>query len=106
MNEIRQEDGFKVMSPWAEADPVPARGISDRIDSLRGKTIGLFCNSKRAARLILESVEKWMAERYPETVVSWYISSIPNVPEMESKNSGKFEKWLGSVDGVILAVGD
>jgi hypothetical protein len=27
---------YEVISPWAEADPVPFRGISPRLDSLAG----------------------------------------------------------------------
>ena len=55
---------------------------------------------------MLDSVENWMAEHHPETELSWYFSSVPNVPEIESSNSNVFETWLDSVDGVILAVGD
>ena len=40
---------YEVLSPWAEADPVPLSGISPRLEDMTGKKIGLFCNSKRAA---------------------------------------------------------
>jgi hypothetical protein len=106
MKTIQESEGLGVLSPWADADPLPARGITERIDHMNGKNIGLFCNSKRAARLMLETVESWIEEHYSETGTSWYVSSIPNVPEIESKNRESFEKWLDSVDGVILAVGD
>lgn len=106
MSPFQESEGFRVMSRWADADPMTPRGISERISDRKGKNIGLFCNSKRAARLMLETVASWMAEHYPGTRTSWYVSSIPNVPEIETKNKEEFEKWLASVDGVILAVGD
>ena len=31
---------FEVLSPWAEVDPVPLKGISPRLKSLEGKKIG------------------------------------------------------------------
>ena len=45
---------YEVLSPWAVVDPVPLRGLASRLDSLDGKTIGLFKNFKRAAGPILE----------------------------------------------------
>jgi hypothetical protein len=30
---------YDVLSPWAEVDPLPLRGISPRLDSLSGKKI-------------------------------------------------------------------
>ena len=47
-----------MLSPWAEADPVPARGITPRLDTLEGKTIGMFANGKRAAVPLLEALER------------------------------------------------
>jgi len=49
---------YEVLNPWAEADPVPLRGISPRVKSLDGKTIGLLENLKPAARSILTVLEE------------------------------------------------
>jgi len=38
---------FEVLSPWADVDPIPLRGISPRLSSLAGKKIGIFVNPKR-----------------------------------------------------------
>ena len=43
MSETNQ---YEVLNPWAESDPVPMRGISPRLDTMEGKTIGLFQNSE------------------------------------------------------------
>jgi hypothetical protein len=104
--QLQATSELNVLSPWADADPVPLSGISERLESLQGKTIGLFCNSKRAARPMLEAVENYISDHYPDTKTSWYVYSIPNVPEMESPNKDKFRQWLATVDGVVLAVGD
>ena len=97
---------YEVLSPWAEADPVPLSGISPRLEDMTGKKIGLFCNSKRAARLMLTSIESKLKERFPSLSTGWYDATIPNVPEIESVNREKFIEWVKGVDAVILAVGD
>ena len=97
---------YEVLSPWAEADPVPLSGISPRLEDMTGKKIGLFCNSKRAARLMLTSIEKRLKERFPSVSTGWYEATTPNIPEIESINKEKFIEWVRGVDAVILAVGD
>lgn len=97
---------YEVLSPWAEADPVPLSGITPRLEDLAGKKIGLFCNSKRAARLMLTSIENKLKERFPSVTTAWYDATIPNIPEIESINKEKFMEWVRGVDAVILAVGD
>jgi len=90
---------YEVLSPWAEADPVPIRGLTaPRLNDLEGKKIGLYRNDKRAAGPILNVIEKKLKERFPGLQVSWYTSQKTDVPE--------FEDWLKSVDAVVAAVGD
>ena len=97
---------YEVLSPWAEVDPVPLRGISPRLDSLAGKKIGLFANFKRAARPIQAEVEKRLKERFPGIETSLFDSSLPNVDETETANKEKFTAWAKEMDAVIAAVGD
>lgn len=97
---------YDVLSPWAEADPVPLSGIARRLEDIAGKKIGLFCNSKRAARLMLTSIENKLKEKFTSVSTSWYDATIPNIPEIESTNKEKFIEWVKGVDAVILAVGD
>ena len=55
----KSEPQYPVLSPWAETDPIPLRGLSaSRVDTLAGKKIGLFVNYKRADRHIAESIER------------------------------------------------
>ncbi len=101
------EPQYQVLSPWAEADPTPLRGLSaPRLDTLAGKKIGLFVNYKRAARPIAESVERRLKAMYPDAQISYFISPEWNVSVAETKNKDKFEAWAKGVNAVILSVGD
>jgi hypothetical protein len=99
MNSSDGQGMYEVMSPWAEADPVPPKGLTaPRLDSLVGKKIGLYRNDKRAAQPILTILEKKLKEKFPTSQISWYNTHQTNVPE--------FDDWLKSVDAVVAAVGD
>jgi len=102
---------YEVLNPWAEADPVPLRGISPRVTDLTGKTIGLFCASyKVASRPILMVVEEKLKEKFPTSKFSWFEAGH-NLEVTETKVTGtedkaRFEEWVKGVDAVITAVGD
>jgi hypothetical protein len=97
---------YEVLSPWADVDPVPLRGINSRPKDLAGKKIGLFLNEKRAAYLALSAFEKELLERIPTATTSWYECTGHNIPEMITEGKAKFEAWVGSVDAVVLSVAD
>lgn len=107
---LSAEDGadnqYEVLSPWAEVDPIPVRGISPRVNTLEGKKIGLFANFKRAARPIQAEIEKRLKEKYPDCEISLFDSRLPNVTETETVNKEKFTAWAKEMDAVIAAVGD
>lgn len=97
---------YEVLSPWADADPVPLRGITPRPKDLAGKKIGLFLNEKRAAFLLLSAFEKELLERFPTATTSWYECTGHNIPEALTDGMPKFEAWVGGVDAVVLSVAD
>jgi len=97
---------YEVLSPWAEVDPIPLRGISPRLDTLAGKKIGLFANFKRAAKPITDEVERKLKAKYPDIQTSLFDSTLPNVTETETVNKEKFTAWAKGVDAVVGAVGD
>jgi hypothetical protein len=97
---------FEVLSPWADADPIPLRGISPRISTLAGKKIGLFVNPKRAAMPIAESIQKRLKTMYPDVQTIMFHSTEPNVNEIETKNKEKFTAWVKGLDAAIAVVGD
>jgi hypothetical protein len=97
---------YEVLSPWAEADPVPLHGLAPRLDKLDGKKIGLLCNNKRAAPLILNATEKLLNEKYPTATISRFTASSFSVSLLEKDREGEFNDWLKGVDAVIASVGD
>ena len=106
-NKPTPEARYSVLNPWAEADPIPLKGLtSPRADNLVGKKIGLFVNYKRAARPIAESVERRLKSMYPDAQISYFFSPEWNVSVVETKNKDKFKEWAQGVNAVILSVGD
>ncbi|OGO18038.1 MAG: hypothetical protein A2Z15_05965 [Chloroflexi bacterium RBG_16_50_11] len=97
---------YEVLSPWAEADPIPLKGLSPRLDKLDGKKIGLLCNNKRAAPLILDATEKLIKKKFPTATVSRFFARSFSVSSLEKDREAEFNKWLKGVDAVIAAVGD
>jgi hypothetical protein len=97
---------FEVLSPWADADPVPLKGLTQRIGDLSGKKIGLLRNGKRAAEPILTVVEKLLRNKFPTAEFIWFRGKTFSVSELEKDRRPEFEDWIKSVDAVIAAVGD
>ncbi|MBI4295715.1 MAG: hypothetical protein HY667_01215 [Chloroflexi bacterium] len=98
---------YDVLSPWAEVDAIPLKGISPRLPDLAGKKIGLFCNSKRASKPILTVVEGKLRERFPTIETSYYVAHEAfTTPQMEGRDRDRFVKWIKGVDAVIGAIGD
>ena len=97
---------FEVLSPWADVDPIPLRGISPRIPTLAGKKIGLFVNPKRAAMPIAQSIDGRLKAMYPDIQTTMYRNVGANTSEMETNNREKFAAWVKGLDAVIAVVGD
>ena len=106
MNADKIDASYEVLSPWAEADPIPLKGLSPRLEELAGKKIGLLCNNKRAAPIILDITEGILKERYPTTEISRFNSRSFSVSSLERDRKEDFDSWINSVDAVILSVGD
>ncbi|MFH1651858.1 MAG: hypothetical protein ABID87_07165 [Chloroflexota bacterium] len=97
---------YEVLSPWADVDPVPLRGISPRLDDLTGKTIGLFSsNHKPASTPILKVVEKNLRERFPSLKFRWFFFDY-NLRLGETEEYGRFQAWVKGIDAAVAAVGD
>jgi hypothetical protein len=109
MNHTESAVQYEVLSPWAEADPIPSIGISPRPKALDGKKIGLFYNVKRASQPMLTVVERKMKERFPTCEIRWYANLLlpgHGVSELAGAEKAKFEDWAKGVDAVVGAVGD
>lgn len=108
MNTSRVNGQYEVLSPWAEADPIPLRGLTPRVTNLEGKKIGLYQNGKRAAGPIISVVEQRLMARFPTLK---FLPFRPNLSPAsadvtEPEKTDKFGDWVNEVDTVILAVGD
>ena len=97
---------YEVMSPWAEADSIPLKGISPRLASIDWKKIGLFRNFKQAARPYADVMEAILKERYPNSKIIRYDSDGANVLETETENKARFEQWAKNVDAGIFLFGN
>lgn len=103
----KPEIQYQVLSPWAEVDPMPLKGLTaPRVNNLASKKIGLFVNYKRAARPSAEAVEKQMKAKYPDAEISYYESRDWNVNVIETKDKDKFTAWVKGLDAIIATIGD
>jgi hypothetical protein len=98
-------DQYEVLSPWAEADLIPQRGLSPRVRDLAGKKIGLFVNGKIAANPIQNVIENNLKEQFPTSEITRFLH-IPNLSVVETENKARYEDWLKGIDTLIAAVGD
>jgi hypothetical protein len=106
MSADKESNSYEVLSPWAEADPISLKGLAPRLTDLTGRKIGLLCNNKRAAPLILNAAERVLKERFPTSEISWFRTRSFSVSSLEPDNVAKFEDWINRVDAVVSAVGD
>lgn len=108
MGEMRNSGAaFEVLSPWAEADPIPLKAISPRLPDLSGKKIGLFASSKPAAPRMMTVLEEKLRKRYPSSEISRY-NARESFVVLQTKGGDKerFEEWVKGVDAIVAAVGD
>ena len=110
---------YEVLSPWADADTVPPRGIAERVAGLEGKIIGLFHHTKIAGPPMLAVVERKLKARFPTAEFRYFRFSrtgdiedrfdrigLPEDALQESRELERFEDWVKGVDAVVGAVGD
>ena len=103
---MEKKNQYDILSPWAEADPVPLKGISPRLASLEGKKIGLFQNFKQASKQMTLTIEKKLKEKFADLETSIFDSTDQNVLVTETDNKAAFEEWASEIDAAILLVGN
>jgi hypothetical protein len=102
MSNETKEATFTALNPIGELDAEPEyQGIRPRLDTLDGKTIGIFDNSKRSAPYVLGKVEKLLQERYPKTKINWFRKGTYKDVLWDEER-----EWARGVDGVIGMFGD
>ena len=98
---------YTVLSPWAASEAQQPRGLSPRLDTLSGKTIGLYAHFKGHAIKILDEIAKEISKSYPDVTFTHFqylkeITEIIDDPEW----SVKAAEWARGCDAVITAYGD
>lgn len=98
---------YTVLSPWAKVGAEKTIALNPRLDTIDGKTIGMFSHFKGHSPYILKEVENEILKTHPTTKFSYFqyprdTSEVRNDPDYLSK----FKEWLSGVDGVIAAYGD
>jgi hypothetical protein len=102
------DNTYEVLSPWADVDPIPLKGITPRVSDLAGKKIGLAFNFKGAARPLLSVVERKLKERFPTCETSWFniLSRNERSPSDMKLFEEEYAEWAKGLDTVVTAVGD
>lgn len=98
---------YTVLSPWAEVSSTQVCALNPRLDTLNGRTIGMFSHFKGHSPYILREVEKEILKKYPEARFS-YLQYPKDTREIkdDAEFQPAFKAWLDGVDGVIAAYGD
>lgn len=98
---------FTALSPWAEVDMSDARALCPRLDTLDGKTIGMFSHFKGHSPIILKEVEKEIRKKYPRAKFTYLMYPKDTIEICDDPEFlPRFQEWAAGVDGVIAAYGD
>lgn len=93
---------YTVLSPWAQSDHLEKSPINPRLDTLAGKTIGLYASFKEYHPFFMREVERQLAAQYPDTKFSHYTYVVDTQEiDRDPVNFPVFQKWLSGVDAVI-----
>ena len=106
MSAEKTSPSYEVLSPWAEADPIPWRGINPRLTDLAGKKIGLLGNSKRTSQPSLKVVADRLKKKYPTISFSSFANLKANERSLATDYKDEFEQFIKGVDAVIASYGD
>jgi hypothetical protein len=78
----------QVLSPWADADPVPARGITERLDDLNGKKNRVVLQRETSGLSDVTSNRKVDEQAFPEDrdqLVSCVRRKCPRIREQRER---------------------
>lgn len=97
---------YTVLSPWAEVDQSQLYGLSPRLDTLNGKTIGMFGDFMKVATFMLQVVEKHIRQKFPEAKFSYfrYDTETTDIAK-DAAVAEEFHNWLAGVDCVLAFYG-
>lgn len=101
------KERFVVHSPWAEVDTSGSCALNPRLETLNGKTIGMFASFKGHYITILEELEKEIIKYYPEIKFSHIVYKRDTIEIVDDPDFlQEFKEWVDGVDAVISSNGD
>ena len=93
---------FTVLSPWAKTENTVKKPINPRLDTLQGKTVGLYASFKEYHPFFMQELEKQMRQECPETFFSHFTYTVDTQQiDEDPENFPAFKKWLDKVDAVV-----
>ncbi len=99
-------DILQALSPWSEIDASIIAGLSPRLDTLEGKTIGLFSDFMVLASHMLRTVEKRLAERYPTAKFSFLQYTVETAAiDSDETFRAEFDAWAAQTDCILAFYG-
>lgn len=97
---------LSALSPWAAVDTAGMTGLSPRLDTLEGKTIGMFGDFMISATYMLNAVEEELQTRYPTAKFSYFMYEKETKRlDLDEELRGEFLSWLDGVDCVLSFFG-
>ena len=100
---------YEVLNPYGEIIALPISAIKPRVDTLEGKTIGLFDNGKLANPAVLGRLEELLKAKYPTAKFSWF-RKADFAPSGQSPYEqiewDQITAWAKTVDTVIATWAD
>lgn len=98
---------MELLDPSSESDASARMALSPRIDSLEGKTIGLYDNGKVTGEPVLDVVEERLSERYPDATFERYALGKNAINEAKDPDVlAAITDWAAAMDACIGAYGD
>ncbi len=96
-----EEAAFQALNPIGERELPECLSINSRLDTLDGKTIGLFDNAKRECPFVLGKIEQLLQDRFPTITIKWFRKGTYKEVLWDEEKA-----WARGVDGVIGMCGD
>lgn len=97
---------YTVMSPWAEVDASGLAGLSPRLDTLDGRTIGMFGDIMDLSVYMLRAVEAEWRKVYPQakfTYLQYHRETVRIETDPDFK--AQFDRWAAGCDAVLAFYG-
>ncbi len=93
---------YTVLSPWAASDHLVKQPICSRLNTLAGKTLGLYASFKEYHPFFMQELQRQLSALLPDTAFC-HFTYIIDATEIRSDPAHypEFRQWLSGVDAVV-----